>query len=249
MKAILMAAGIGSRMSSFCVCPKCTLDVDGKPLIARTVDMLLDAGIEVAVVTGYMYWEVEACLSGRDVRIYNNPFYRVTNSMASLWFARDFIGDDDLILANADVYWDRDILDSLMSDDRKAVMLGDESRAEKGDYFFRVVDDRITMYGKELTREERTTEYVGIAKLEASFVPEFARHLSRLVEQEKYGLWWENVLYENLSIAPVFVRDISQCFWAEIDSPEDYERIRAYVRTGRIECKHGVIGGPASPSP
>lgn len=240
MKAILMAAGVGSRMRDAFVCPKCTLDVGGIPLIAKTVDMLLAEGIEVAIVTGYKYWEVEACLRGRDVTIYRNPFFRVTNSMASLWFAKDFIGEDDLILANADVYWDEDILHDILSDDRRAVMLGDESRRLTGDYFFQVVDGCVVKYGKQLPPEDRSTEYVGIAKLDRSFSREFVRHLERLVEQERYELWWENVLYENLTVATVFVRDVSNRFWAEIDSPEDYERILEFVRTGDIACKYGV---------
>lgn len=236
-----MAAGIGSRMKDVFVCPKCTLDVGGIPLITRTVDMLLEEGIEVAIVTGYKYWEVEACLRGKDVTIYRNPFYRVTNSMASLWFARDFIIEDDLILANADVYWSQDILAGIMVDDRRAVMLGDESRKHNGDYFFQVVDGCVRKYGKDLELRDRSTEYVGIAKLDSSFAMEFGRHLDRSVEDERYSLWWENVLYENLSVAPVYVKDVSEFFWAEIDSPEDYRRILDFVDTGDVTCKNKIV--------
>ena len=53
MKAILMAAGVGSRISRSVNKPKSTLEVDGVPLITRTIDMLISKGIEVAVVIGF----------------------------------------------------------------------------------------------------------------------------------------------------------------------------------------------------
>ena len=106
MKAILMAAGVGSRLSRAVRKPKCVLDVNGTPLVRHTVEMLLEHNISVAVVVGYQREMVYEALKGLDVKYYFNPFYKVTNSMASLWFARDFIDEsEDIILGNADVFW------------------------------------------------------------------------------------------------------------------------------------------------
>ncbi len=237
MRAILMAAGVGSRISRHVDKPKSTLEVDGIPLIRRTVDMLTSEGIEVAVVIGFMGDRIREALEGYDVRFYENPFYRVTNSMASLWFARDFLGDDDTILANADVFWGNGLLDRLISGDEDIVMLADESRVEVGDYFFDVHDGLLTGYGKELPLESRTTEYVGMAMLKGRMVPEFRRYLEDMVSQGKYDLWWENVLYEHILENPVHVRDVSDLFWAEIDYIDDYSRILDYVRTGDLSVK------------
>jgi choline kinase len=238
MKAVLMAAGVGSRISRYVNRPKSTLDVGGQPLIRRTVEMLEAKGVEVAVVTGFQHETIEKALEGLDVKFYNNPFFRVTNSIASLWFARDFVKGDDIILANADVYWDTDIFDALASDGREVVMLGDESRVDNGDYFFGVEDGRIVRYGKQLRRDERTTEYVGIAKIRASVLPDFIAHLCELIDLERYDLWWENVLYEYLDKTPVCVRDVSDMFWAEIDYIDDYARIKRFLETGDVGCKN-----------
>ncbi len=239
MRAVLMAAGVGSRMGNAFDCPKCTLDVGGVPLVRKTVAMLRDNGIDVSIVTGYRHSEVESALEGMDVDIHYNPFFKVTNSMASLWIAKDVLTEEDTILANADVFWGEDILDGLLSDERQVVMLGDESRRLEGDYFFDVVDGKVVRFGKELAPEERTTEYVGIAKLKGSFVPEFRDNLIRMVEDGRYDMWWENVLYENIDTAPIHVRDVGDMFWAEVDYPADYDRIRAYIATGNGSCKHG----------
>ena len=237
MKAILMAAGVGSRISRSVNKPKSTLEVDGVPLITRTVDMLISKGIEVAVVVGFKSDDVRKALEGRDVRFYENPFFRVTNSMASLWFARDFLCDDDLILANADVFWGEGIYESLISDEDEIAMLADVSRASVGDYFFKVKDGLLVSYGKDLLPEDRDTEYVGMAKLKRDIVPRFKSNLEEMVRQERYDLWWENVLYEHISEMPVHVKDVSDYFWAEIDYIDDYERILEYLRTGDLSAK------------
>jgi len=237
MRAILMAAGVGSRISRHVDKPKSTLEVDGVPLIRRTVDMLISKGVEVAVVIGFKGDQVRKALEGCDVRFYENPFYRVTNSMASLWFARDFLEGEDTLLANADVFWGEGLFERLVSGDDDIVMLADESRVEVGDYFFDVRGDLLVNYGKDLPLEDRTTEYVGMAMIKGGVIPEFRRHLEEMVSQERYDLWWENVLYEYISAIPVHVRDVSDLFWAEIDYIDDYSRILDYVRTGDLSVK------------
>ncbi|MCL1984673.1 MAG: phosphocholine cytidylyltransferase family protein [Methanomassiliicoccaceae archaeon] len=234
MKAILMAAGVGSRISRAVDKPKSALEIGNTTIIAHTADMLNRNGIDVNVVIGFMEDYVCKVLSGKKVRFFRNPFYRATNSIASLWFARELIdGKEDIILANADVFWEQPILDTVMSEERDAMMLGDVSRAETGDYFFRTSDDKITAYGKELKREERNTEYVGISKISKGFSLTFKERLEALIKKERYGLWWEDVLYEHLNETPIYVRDVNGKFWAEVDYIEDYERIKDYIREKR----------------
>lgn len=238
MKAVLMAAGVGSRISKSIDRPKCTLEVGGVPLILKTVRMLRSEGIDVAVVLGYEQDFIRGVLEDEDVSVYVNPFFRVTNSMASLWFAKDFIDfGDDLMLANADVYWDEDILQTILDDDHGIMMLADRSRVDEGDYFFYVEDGYLRKYGKELKREERTSEYVGMAKIPKEHLPLFMEHLDTMVKDEKYGLWWENVLYEYLDTEKIFVKDISELFWAEIDYIDDYKRILEYASSKDIAWK------------
>ena len=63
MKAILLAAGKGSRISkNIPPIPKCTLDVGGQPLVLRTIQMLEKHGIACAVVTGYRHENIDEVL-------------------------------------------------------------------------------------------------------------------------------------------------------------------------------------------
>ena len=47
MKAIIMAAGVGSRISRHVDKPKCLLEIEGKAILRRTCEMLLKNEINV----------------------------------------------------------------------------------------------------------------------------------------------------------------------------------------------------------
>ena len=59
-----------------------------------------------------------------------------------------------------------------------------------------------------------------------------------MVGEERYDLWWGNVLYGDDSETRAHVKDGSPCFWAEIDYIDDYKRILEYVRLGDVSLKN-----------
>lgn len=231
MQAFLLAAGKGSRISkNIPEIPKCTLPVGDRPLIQRTIEMLLSNNIQVTIIVGYKHKYIREVLKTYDINIVYNPFYDVTNSIASLWLARNLIQNQDMIIANADVYWNQEILDSLMGHRDDVFLLTDKTRVLDGDYFFYAPNGYVERYGKELEIEERTCEYVGIARVCKNFVSLFKNRLEALIEKQKHGLWWENVLYSFSDEREISILDVEGKFWAEIDFIEDYERILEYVR-------------------
>ncbi|HCF38538.1 MAG TPA: choline-phosphate cytidylyltransferase [Thermosipho africanus] len=225
MKAILLAAGKGTRISrKISNIPKSLVDIKGKPLILRTIEMLKQNKIDVSVILGYRRELFLEILD--EVKIYYNPFYSVTNSIASLWFAKDeFSEKEDIIVANADVYWDREILKTLCNSKEDILMLYDSSRKEEGDYLFYVEDNILKDHGKELLPEKISGEYVGVSIIRKEFQEKFRERLELLISQEKYDLWWENVLYSFIDERNVYVKDIKGLFWGEVDYIEDYYRI------------------------
>lgn len=232
MKAILLAGGKGTRISRFIQdVPKSTLPILDKPLIRRTVEVFQKRNIPVIVCTGYKQEAIHKALKGLDVKYYHNPFYAVTNSIGTLYFAKDEI-DDDCIIMNADVFFDSKILDQLIEDKHDAVLASDTSRTKVGDYFFKTNSNHVIVkYGKEIPLEERTEEYVGLAKVSKKFAPTIKKEITHLVDHGKYDFWWENALYtladEGYDIQAL---DFAGYFWCEIDFYDDYERIINFVK-------------------
>lgn len=232
MKVIMCAAGKGTRISrNIKDVPKSTLPINGIPLIRINAENYLKMGYEVIVIVGYNFKLIKESLEGLKIKYYYNPFYSVTNSLASLWIAKEELNDDCIIM-NADVYYDLNILDRLLSTKENVVMASDSSRVEVGDYFFGTDNDgNITQYGKNLPLEERTAEYVGLALVKKEFVNIFKKQIDKLVWDTHYDYWWENALYsladQGYKIPTV---DVSGLFWSEIDYFDDYMRIIEYIK-------------------
>ena len=231
-KIILMAAGMGTRIAQVANGPKSLLKIDGKPLIEHTVTMLLQNDVEVHIVLGYEGYKIREALCGYDVTFHENPFYRSTNSIASLWFVKDeLLSGQDILLANADIYWEQNIFDQLINNDKEVFMLMDERRKLCGDYFFGCEQGVLCKYGKDLCIEDRSGEYVGLASIKASFVKKLYAQLECLVAQGEYQKWWEDALYSLLDKECIYVEDVNGKFWSEIDIYEDYLRILEYRKS------------------
>lgn len=73
LAAILLAAGSASRFGS----PKQLAEIQGAPMVRRMAQAILACKAELVVVTGAHNDEVAAALSGLQVRLAHNPFWKL----------------------------------------------------------------------------------------------------------------------------------------------------------------------------
>lgn len=230
MNVIIMAAGIGSRLGALAgQRPKCLLPAGGETLVRRIVGICHAQGLyDISVVTGYRAELIETEL-GDSVTYFHNPLFESTNSLVSLWFAAEKLAGD-VILMNADLFFEPDVLRLLLEQPRPAVMLSDSSRIATADYRFGFEADRICRYGKSLSDAETDGEYVGMAKVAGRFMPRFRRRLNELLLAQRVHDWWEEVLYSFIPEGvPIYHRDVAGLFWTEVDCQRDFDRLRNWV--------------------
>jgi len=230
MKAIIMAAGVGSRLLNISNGrPKCLITAGKETLISRMVRLLRQRNVkDITVITGYMSHLVRQDL-GNKVRYFDNPFYHVTNSIASLWLARELL-TEDIILMNADLFLEDAILDVTLSQTKEAVMLSDSTRIETADFRFGVDGNRILKTGNKLTNDETDCEYVGVVRIDANFIRPFKNRLEYLLAKGDFNNWWEGVLYSFIEEGvDIFHTDIKGTFWTEVDNSTDYQRLISWL--------------------
>jgi choline kinase len=239
VRAIIFAAGMGTRISRHIAdAPKCLVRVFGLPLISYTVDLLRSKGIhDIAVVTGYKAEQVERALPP-SVRVIRNPFFSITNSIASFWLARDFVAPTSSLLAmNGDVFMEETLLEQVIDqapDGTLATMVADSSRIDGADYKFRWSDGRLEKYGKHLTAQETSGEYVGLGMIPQHNINEVLASAQHEVMQGNYNKWWEEAIYVKSEFGRgVGVMDIAGHFWVELDFIEDLARLNEYMRIGQ----------------
>lgn len=236
MKALIMAAGRGTRISRYLDGrPKCTVSLGKEALIHYTVRTLKACGVEqIALVLGYQGQTIRQVLADQDVQFYENPFFDVTNSIASAWFAREFIQDDEMLIMNGDVFLEEPLMRQILDCRTQAPLLfADESRREEADYKLCYREGKLRLYGKELKGDQITGEYVGVARINRNFLPVFCQRMEQMIFHQEHGVWWENVLYSLSGQTDILVQDVQGRFWAEVDYIEDYQRIMKFVQAGR----------------
>ncbi|MDA7720320.1 phosphocholine cytidylyltransferase family protein, partial [Alphaproteobacteria bacterium] len=101
MKAIILAAGRGTRLKSYCENkPKCLVEVDGATLLSRNISVLRNSDYDVTVVGGYRASQISAL----GVSTIVNELYESTNMVVSLFCAEKILMHGALITYGDIVY-------------------------------------------------------------------------------------------------------------------------------------------------
>ena len=113
MKALILAAGLGSRLRPLTdEVPKCMVKVNGVSIIDKQIQNLKENGVnELFVVTGYKGDILEKHIiekyNALDIKILHNDVYDRTNNMYSLNMAKDYLYGEEFIMMNSDVFFSR----------------------------------------------------------------------------------------------------------------------------------------------
>ena len=230
MKAIIMAAGIGKRLHALNINkPKCLINIGSTTLIRRSVNLLVSKGIsDITVIVGYKSDLIRNELNN-NIAYFENPDFHITNSIKSLWYAKDLL-EGDVLLLNGDLYYEHDILDYAINQTNPVVMLADSTRIDKADYRFGFSGNQINRFGKHLTNHETDGEYVGIVRIDQSFIKTFKQTLEDMITAGKSNIWWEDVLYSFIEKnIPIHYFDVAGTFWSEVDTLQDYNYLQNWI--------------------
>src|SRR3989339_391024 len=123
--AIILVAGVGSRLRPLTNdMPKTLTEVNGRTILTTILENLANNGIKnVAIAVGYCGDEIKLVVGqqykGMRITYIENQIYEQTNSMYSLWLAKDFLQDGCLII-EGDVIAEEEIV-------RRALNSGEQS--------------------------------------------------------------------------------------------------------------------------
>lgn len=224
MKYIMMVAGKGSRLRPLTLKhPKSMYMLDqDTTLLQRMVSVIkeIDREADIVIVTGHMHRSIENQVRG--VTFIYNPFYEITNSIASLWFAREHLDADNIVLIDGDIVMSRDLMREIVCQPvQKPYVLVDSSIKTDGDYNVEVSGDQVLVMSKELA--SYFGEYAGITKLDRGSALEMRTELENMIEDGFYDQWYENALVQLIfkNDFKLYYTDIANYDWTEVDSVND----------------------------
>lgn len=221
---IILVAGKGTRLQPLTIhYPKTLYKLDDNDTVIQRMVKLIrkhDQEAEIVVVTGFLHQRIEEGIEG--VTFVYNPFYAVTNSIASLWFAREYLERDHVTIINGDVIMsDQLVKEVLCRKTQGALVLYDSSVKKNGDYNVSTIDDKVVVMSKQL--EVYDGEYAGVVKMDRQAAAVFKTAMEEAIEYGLYDQWYEDVLVQmifsdNFVLHCIDVRDYE---WIEVDSVRD----------------------------
>lgn len=237
MKALMLAAGMGNRLSGRDENhpPKCLLQFENRTLLARHIHNLQEAGVEeMLMVVGYRADEIRAEVQSLGaegfVRFVENPRYR-EGSVVSLWTGRDALTSGETVLfMDADVLYDAAIL-RRMIDGPGTTCFPFDTSFEDGEepVKFCLRGDRPVEFRKAVANRDYDTvgEWVGFIRLDPDFAAALAGQTEKYLADGRVDDPYEEAV-RDLLLSPlgdtVGAVDIAGLAWIEIDFPEDVER-------------------------
>ena len=234
MKALILAAGFGSRLRRLTRDRhKVLIDVGGAPLIDYPLQALISAGVtDIGVVVGHRADEVSDFLAGRYpfVEIIQNQQFDGGNALSVLAGER-FVGNNPFLVCMGDHTVSTEIVAPLVTETDDDCILCVDSMAslssQVNDATRVLIDERgfIRSIGKELPRWNAID--TGVFKM----APDVFRVIRLLSRVQGTNVTTTDVVTRMGEEGAYFsTRDVSGMFWADVDTFEDYQSVDRLLR-------------------
>ena len=236
-RAVILAAGRGDRLQPLTAhVPKCLVEVNGEPLLARALCALAACGLEeVVIVIGHLGEVVRARIgerfAGLDICYVDAPDYETTNNVRSLWDARGYF-DEDILLLEADVIFDDEVIAALLRQPGSSIAVAPYHPALSGTVVRR--DERARVVSFHLSADQRagfdptgTYKTVNISLLRAGLLrDQLLPRLNHLLEDGQVQEYYERTFrdfIEDGTVRDLATVDVSGSRWYEIDDQRDLD--------------------------
>lgn len=226
MRAILMAAGMGTRLRPLTeTTPKSLIEVNGMSLLERQIINLKEIGInEIIVLTGYLHEKFDDIVKKYNLTKVINDKYDIYNNIYTMYLVRQYL--DDAFVIDADNYITRNFLPK--NKPNTSVYYSACKENIIGEWILKY-DENGRVLGVDIGQEGDQPSYIMSG---ASYWTEKDGELiAKKVEEavEKYGLldiYWDNIAVDNFKDMNVYIEKIESNDIFEIDTLEDLEYLK-----------------------
>ena len=234
MKALILNSGLGSRMGVLTSeQPKCMTEISAREtILSRQLRMIVEAGIEEAVITTGYYDRVleKYCLDLElplRIRFVRNPEYRDTNYIYSIYCAREYL-DDDILLMHGDLVFENEVLDRVLASEASCMTVSSTLPLPEKDFKAVVKDGFVRQVGVEFFSGAVAAQPLYRFRRE-----DWARWLGKIAEyceSGKRNCYAEDALNALDGACGIAALDVQNLLCAEIDNPEDLAAVSGKLK-------------------
>lgn len=222
MKAIILAAGMGTRLRPLTNdTPKALVKVNGIPMMERQIEFLLEKGIkDITVVTGYLHEKFDYLTEKYGVELIYNDKYSVYNNIYTMYLVKHLL--PDAYILEGDVFLHHNVI---------------EPNPETSLYFSGIKEDFKKEWVIQMDENDRVTdievrdgnnEYImcGISYWNKADGEKIVKKLNEVIEAGDFDtLYWDDIVIDNLADVDVYLKRIGSTDTFEIDSVEDLKKV------------------------
>ena len=227
MKAVIMAAGKGTRMLPLTKkAPKVLVEVNKKPFLYYVLKNLQEAGFnEVGIIVGHLKEKFQPFLKkhGFEAVLIEQDEQKGTGHAVKL--AKEFAGKDNFVVLGGDNLWSVSDLKAMKQDDNECYIAGIKVE-EPQKYGVLVEQD-----GKLVKIHEKPEKYVG--DLINTGLYKFTPEIFEALEQIKLSPRGEYELTDAITIlaekGKVNVYALKD-YWLDLGSIEDIEKVGKFLK-------------------
>jgi choline kinase len=254
MRALILAAGRGSRMGRLCDDrPKCLVQLEGKPLIERQIAALRRGGVDaIGVVRGYRAEMIDF----PGLSYFSNERWAETNMVMSLAAAATWLRSGPLIVSYADIFYRNELVRGLASAPGQLVISYDRAwrrlwtrrfadpLADAETFRISAAGQLLDIGGKTTRIEEIEGQYIGLLKFTPPAWSAAEALLSRLDNSVRDRLDVTGLLRRMLTSKELRIDTFgTDGQWGELDNPEDVGLYQSMVREGELLLEDTLSGG------
>lgn len=245
MKAVILAAGRGSRMGAHTDDrPKCLVEVGGRPLLARQVAALRAGGAkEIGIVRGY---RAEA-LDVPGVVYFDNARWAETNMVMSLATAASWLERDSVLVSYSDIFYRAELVrriaaaagDLVVAYDRSWLNIWKRRFADPlgdAETFRADPAGKLIEIGAKTTRlDDIQGQYMGLLKFTPAAWNAVTQELDALAPAARDRIDMTSLLRRLLARPGFAIATLAtDGQWGEVDSPSDVAVYEAMVTAGEL---------------
>lgn len=244
-QAVIVAGGLGSRFGDKTkLMPKGFIEIEGVPMVERSVQKLIAAGIEEIIIgTGHcsQYYD-ELAKKYHVIKTVRNDNYANTSSMGTLEVCVPYI-TGDFILLESDLIYDAVGLKVLQNEERSNVILA-SGKSNSHDEVYLAADANGVLTDVSKNKEiipNPAGELVGITKISKACLNKMMAYYKSSPDLIK--LDYESALKQvSAEGESVYVHKIEYYAWTEIDDQDMLERAinEIYPRIKENEELHNI---------
>ena len=223
---IILAAGKGRNLQPLTLkYPKTSFRLDEQTTVLQRMVRSIrfyDKNAEIVVVIGYLSDLVRQELSEDNCKFVVNPFYEVTNSISSVWFARQYLERENVTIVHGDaVFCDEIVQNNLVKETDYPYVLVDSSCVKPGTYNTVTRDGQVLVMSNKL--DNFSAKYCCMTKLDAVSARLLKGEIDSMIHNNMYDQFFEDSLVQMIMFHDfqLFAKDIAGKKWSEVDTVDD----------------------------